>query len=189
MRCQAGYKTYAGLVATRRSSLSSRINWIPRISDDLHHVIPQAEMAACVKLSDLMDAFMWTSAAGPYENAAYVSRESGRIWLVTDFDDQGDDPPEDVDDESLYVPVPSKNELDLGRSLALAFVQQSLPESYELVRNFFARAGAYARFKDFLDERGRLEDWYAYETAGVHEALRGWAVENGLEIVKGPIEG
>lgn len=146
-------------------------------------------MATRVILSELMDAFDWTSATGPYENAAYVCRASGRIWLVTDFDDQGDEPPEDVDDESLYLPVPSKNELDLGRSLALAFVQQSLPDSYELVKGYFARAGAYARFKDFLDERGRLEDWYAYESAGVHEALRGWAVENELEIVDGPIEG
>jgi Uncharacterised protein family (UPF0158) len=146
-------------------------------------------MATRVKFSELVDAFDWTSTAGPYENAAYVSRASGRIWLVTDFDDEGEDPPEDVDDESLYLAVPSKSELDLGRSLALAFVQQSLPESYDLVKNFFARAGAYARFKDFLDEHGRLEDWYAYETAGVHEALRGWAAENELEIVEDPNEG
>jgi len=146
-------------------------------------------MTARVKLSELMDAFTWASAAGPYENAAYVSRASGRIWLVTDFDDHGEDPPEDVDDESLYLTIPSKNELDLGRSLALAFVQQSLPESYELVKNYFARAGAYARFKDFLDERGRLEDWYAYETAGVRDALREWAVENDVEIIEGPNEG
>ena len=119
----------------------------------------------------------------------FVSRASGRIWLVSDFDDQGVDPPEDVDDETLYLPVPSKKELDLGRGLALAFVQQSLPQSHELVKNVFARAGAYARSKDLLEKRGRLEEWYAFEATGVHDALRGWAAENELEIVEGANEG
>ena len=145
-------------------------------------------MSTRVKLSDLENAFNWASATGPFENAAYVSRASGQIWLVSDFDDQGDEPPEDVEDESLYLSVPSKNELDLGRSLALAFVQERLPEACERVQSFFSKAGAYARFKDLLEAHGRLEDWYAYEASGVRDALRAWATDNEIEIVEGPNE-
>jgi len=141
-----------------------------------------------VKLSELVEAFEWVSAVGPFENEAYVSRASGRIWLVSDLDDSGEDPPEDVGDESLYLSVPSKNELDLGRSLALRFVEEQLPESSERVKDFFARSGAYGRFKDLLQECDRLDAWYAYEAKGVEEALRAWASDNDVELVKDPGE-
>jgi hypothetical protein len=120
------------------------------------------------------------------ENA--IGRDSGQIWLVTDFDEGGDEPPEDVHDDSKYLSVPSKKELDLGRNLALRFADEALPNDYERVKGFFAKAGAYTRFKDLLDERGRLEDWYAYEKAGVQEALREWAADNEIEIEEGPHE-
>lgn len=142
-------------------------------------------MSTSVKLSELVDAYDWVSVDGPFENLAYVSRDSGKIWLVTDFDDGGgDEPPEDILDESKYLSVPSKRELDLGRNLALRFADEALPNEYERVKGFFAKSGAYGRFKDLLDERGRLEDWYAYEAAGVREALREWATENEVEIVE-----
>lgn len=81
-------------------------------------------------------------------------RKSGKVWLVSDFDDAGEDPPEDVDDDSLYLVVPGKTELDLGRHLALEFTTQELPDCSSEVKGFFARPGAYARFKDSLAERG-----------------------------------
>jgi hypothetical protein len=139
-------------------------------------------MSTRVKLSELIDAFEWVSVVGPFENLAYLSRESGRIWLVSDFDDAGDEPPEDADDETLYLMVPSKIELDLGRSLALEFTEQELPDCSREVRSFFARSGAYAKFKDLLAARGALEAWYAYEASGVERALRAWAAENDVEL-------
>jgi hypothetical protein len=148
------------------------------------NVIRQIEMTARVQLSPLLDAYEWASATGPYENAAYVSRESGQIWLVSDFDDMGEEPPEDAGDESLYVTVPNKNELDLGRNLALRFADEQLPQYASQIRGFFSKPGAYAKLKDLLDAQGVLEAWYAYESAGVQEALRAWAAENDLELVE-----
>ena len=148
-----------------------------------------AEMNTRVKLSELVDAFEWASATGPFENLAYVDRASGRVWLVSDLDDaieDSEDPPEDLQDESLYLPVPNKNELDLGRNLAFRFVQEKLPESYQLVRGFFSRPGAYGRFKNLLDDGGLLNDWYAYEKAGIEEALREWATYNDVELIIDP---
>lgn len=141
-------------------------------------------MSTRVNLSELLDAFEWVSAVGPFENLAYVSRESGQIWLVSDFDDAGDDPPENADDDTLYLMVPGKKELDLGRNLALEFIAHELPDCAGEVRGFFARPGAYAKFKELLAKRGLLELWYAYETSGVERALRAWAAENDVELVQ-----
>jgi hypothetical protein len=140
-------------------------------------------MSARVSFSELLNAFEWVSVVGPFENLAYVSRESGKIWLVSDFDDAGDDPPDDADDDTLYLMVPSKTELDLGRNLALEFTEQELPDCSLEVRGFFAKAGAYAMFKDLLARRDALEAWYAYEVSGVERALRAWAAENDVELV------
>lgn len=143
------------------------------------------EMNTPVRLSELLDAFEWVSAVGPFQNLAYVCRKSGKVWLVSDFDDAGEEPPEDVDDEALYLVVPGKTELDLGRHLALEFTTQELPDCSSEVKGFFARPGAYARFKDFLAERGALEAWYAFEAHGVEQALRVWAAQNGVELLEG----
>ncbi len=142
-------------------------------------------MSTRVSFSQLLDAFEWVSVVGHFENLAYLSRESGKIWLVSDFDDAGDEPPEDVDDETSYLMVPSKKELDLGRSLALEFIEQELPDCSREVRGFFARPGAYAKFKNLLAKRGALEAWYAYEASGVERALRAWAAENDVELEEG----
>ena len=123
-------------------------------------------MSTPVELTELINAFHWASTVGPFENEAYVCRATGRIWLISDFDDAGEEPPEDVGDESLYLPVPGKNELDSGRTLALRFVGMHMPESRERVRSFFAKAGAYARFKQFLDAAGPLDAWSLYESQG-----------------------
>ena len=153
-------------------------------SPDNADVIRQIEMTARVQLSLLLDAYEWASATGPYENSAYVSRASGQIWLVSDFDDMGEEPPADAGDESMYANVPNKKELDLGRSLALHFADEQLPQYSSQIRGFFSKPGAYAKFKDLLDAQGALEAWYAYESAGVQEALRAWAAENDLELVE-----
>lgn len=139
-------------------------------------------MTTRVRLAELLDAFEWVSAAGPFENEAYVSRQTGKIWLVSDFDDAGEEAPDDAGDESLYLTVPSKNELDLGRSLALEFSAKHLPERSAEIRGFFARPGAYGKFKGVLEAAGVLEAWYAYESNGIAQALRAWAAENDIEL-------
>ncbi len=78
--------------------------------------------------------------------------------------------------------MPHKNDLDLGRSLALRFVQEYVPDSYNLVYGFFRKLGAYARFKELLSRRDRLEAWYAYEAQAVQQALRERCEEHGLEL-------
>lgn len=78
--------------------------------------------------------------------------------------------------------MPHKNDLDLGRSLALGFAQEAMPQDYDVVRAYFNRSGAYARFKDLLGHRGPMERWFAFENEATREALLEWAAECGFRV-------
>lgn len=143
-----------------------------------------ATRIVAVNGDDLRSAFEWVSAGAPSENAAYVSIESGRIyWTSIANDVEEDDLPEDLEDASLYIAVPHKNDLDLGNRLVLRFVAQELPDDSGAVADFFRRRGAYARFKDLLHTRGMLERWYEFEERATEEALVAWCEENGIRCV------
>jgi hypothetical protein len=81
--------------------------------------------------------------------------------------------------------VPHKNDLGLGRRIALAFVDQELSDEYDTVAGFFGRRGAYSRFKALLHARGMLERWYEFENRAMEEALLTWCEENGIQPVDG----
>lgn len=92
--------------------------------------------------------------------------------------------PDDLDTSDRYIAVPHKNELDLGKNLALRFAAQELSESYEEVESIFQRKGAYGRFKQLLEMKGLLENWYGFEAEATEKALREWCAENGIQIVE-----
>lgn len=139
-----------------------------------------------VNFDDLLDAFEWVSAAMPFENAAHVSRVTGKVHWSSSVNDVEEELPEDIEDESIYLAVPHKNDLDLGRHLALRFVAERLPGDHEAVAGFFRQRGAYARFKTLLERRSQLEGWYAYEANAVEQALRTWSAENGIQLAPSP---
>jgi hypothetical protein len=91
--------------------------------------------------------------------------------------------PEDLETSDRYITVPHKNNLGLGRNLALAIVSQELPNDYDTVAGFFRRKGAYGRFKKLLASRGMLEAWYTFEENETMTALRGWCEENSIQLV------
>jgi hypothetical protein len=137
-------------------------------------------MSAVVKLAELVEAYDWVSGGEQFEAEAFVNRLSGEIVLVGVAEDEEETT--GLSDEALYVPVPSKRELDLGRSLALRFVRERAPELSPRAHQIFARRGAYSQFKSLLDATGLLGAWYEYEAAAIQEALREWAGENGLVL-------
>jgi hypothetical protein len=142
-------------------------------------------MRAHVYLSELLDAFEWVGGSGPFENTAYVSRESGRIFWATDTGDLVEELPEDVEDGTLYARVPHKHDLDLGKGLVFRFVEAHAADAYDQVRAYFAKRGAYARWKDLLEHRGQLEAWYSFEQEACEAALREWAESEDLDLVEG----
>ena len=139
-------------------------------------------MTTDVSLSDLLLALEWVSSAGQFEHEAVVSRATGKVHWQSESDELEEELPEDIEDDSLYIAVPHKNELDLGRTLALRYAEEHMPDSYDMVRGFFNKSGAYSRFKGALERAEKLDAWFAYEAAAIEEALRGWCEENGFKL-------
>jgi hypothetical protein len=139
-------------------------------------------MSVPVSLDDLLAAYEWLSAgeAAALDCEAYVSRATGAVhWLGEGVDEE---PPEDIEDGRMYIAIPHKSEFDLGRALALRFVEEHLPRSVEAVHGFFRKRGAYSHFKSLLAHAGQLEAWHEYERAATERALRDWCEENGLAL-------
>lgn len=135
-----------------------------------------------LKLSDLVDALEWSSAVGPVDTAAYISRRTGKIYWEGEEGILPDEPPSDVADESSYACVPHKRDLDLGHALVSDFAESQDPQMRDEVRDCFSRRGAYRRFKDLLDRRALLQAWYDHEQKAVERAIREWAEAEGFQV-------
>jgi len=135
-----------------------------------------------VKLEDLLAAYEWVSSS-PDDSEAFVSRITGNVHWSSSTIEFDEELPEDIDDASIYVRVPNKHDLNLGKNLALTFAEDRLADSYQTIANIFRQRGAYGRFKDLLERKGCLEAWYDYETKATELALREWAAEEGIPVV------
>ena len=136
-----------------------------------------------VKYDDLSMAFDFVSSARPMEHQAFVSLDTGAIYWITESGAiEEDELPDDLETSDRYIGIPHKNELDLGNSLALRFVEERLPDRYTDVVSFFRRRGAYARFKELLAAAGCLEEWYAFEAESTERALREWCKANEIHM-------
>ena len=136
-----------------------------------------------IRYDDLYLAFEFASSGLPTEHNAYISIDTGQIHWTSDWNPMEEEVPDDLETSDRYIAVPHKNELNLGRVLALRFVEQELPERYEQAHAFFRSRGAYARFKRLLEAEEVLEKWYKFEAEAVEKALRGWCAENDIQLV------
>nr|VFJ47899.1 MAG: Uncharacterised protein family (UPF0158) [Candidatus Kentron sp. FW] len=137
-----------------------------------------------IKFSDIREAFDFVSFGGEaMEHEAYLCLDTGHIYWYSDYADNEEEPlPDDIGDMEKYAAIPHKNDLDLGKPLVSRFTEEHMPEDYETVQTIFSGRGAYARFKDLLDARGMLKEWYEYENTATDEALFEWCEENDIEI-------
>ena len=134
------------------------------------------------KFKALLDAFDMVSFGQPMEQEAYLCRQTGEFYWHSEYWDNTEPLPDDIDDPEKYIAIPHKNDLELGKSLVFKFVDEFLPETVGDIENIFSRAGAYARFKDLLEHRGLLEQWYGYEEMARERALREWCVDNDVAV-------
>ena len=142
-----------------------------------------------IKYADLLDAFEFVSFGDPFESSAFICVDAGVIYCTSDTLELDEEVPEDLETSDRYIAIPHKNELNLGRDLALSFVDQALPNDYNTVAGFFRRKGAYSRFKQLLESRGVLNAWYLFETHAVEVALRQWCDENNVQLSPAQAEG
>jgi len=134
-----------------------------------------------VSFDDIENAFLFVSMDQQFMHNAYLCKETGEIFYTSEMGDS-DELPEDIDDPDKYITIPHKNELDLGKALVIKFTSEYLPEELDKVYSIFRRKGAYSKYKDLLERKGVLEDWYEYENEQQKAALKGWCQENNIEI-------
>jgi|SRR6056297_291584 len=135
-----------------------------------------------INYSDIEMAFMFDSMSFPCENYAYINKETGDTYYESEIGDS-DDLPDDLDENENYISIPHKNDLGLGRNLVFDFVAGNLPDEFEKVRSIFRSKGTYARYKDLLEYKGQLEDWYAFENNATERTLRQWCSDNDITVV------
>ena len=133
--------------------------------------------------SEIRNAFEFVSSGSRDENNAYVCKKTGVIYWTSTTLDLEEEVPKDLETSLDYVEVPHKNELKLGQSLALTFIDQTLPDEYNFVASLFRKRGAYRRFKDMLQYQGLLEKWYAFEQQASDDALLAWCEENEIKLI------
>ena len=134
-----------------------------------------------VDYSELETAFMFVSMSPPFEHYAYLNKETGETYYVSEIGDS-DELPDDLEENENYIAIPHKNDLNLGRNLVFDFVVNNLPDEFEKVRSIFSRKGAYARYKNLLEDKGQLQAWYEFEGNAIEKALRQWCEENAIKV-------
>lgn len=133
--------------------------------------------------SEIRNAFEFVSSGSRDENNAYLCKKTGVIYWTSTTLDLEEEVPKDLETSLDYVEVPHKNELKLGQSLALTFIDQTLPDEYNFVASLFRKRGAYRRFKDMLQYQGLLEKWYAFEEQASDDALLAWCEGNEIKLI------
>lgn len=134
------------------------------------------------EFKDVEFAFDFVSFGQPGEHEAYLNIHTGETYWYSEFGDNEEELPEDIDDENKYIALPHKNDLNLGKNLVLKFTYQYLPEEAEKIESIFHKKGAYSRFKSILEEKGMIDKWYEYENEAQENALREWCKLNGIII-------
>jgi len=131
---------------------------------------------------DLLNSFEFVSASHLGEHQAFLCRQSGVFLWHSEFVDDMDELPDDIDDAEKYVQIPDKRALDLGKRLMLDFARDFLPADFDEVRRIFSHKGAYARFKILLHRRKAVDQWYDFEAKATEKALKTWCELNSIEI-------
>ncbi len=80
----------------------------------------------------------------------------------------------------LLVYIPKTNDLDLGKQLVFNFASEKLSNAYGTVRGMFHHRGAYRKFKELLERKGKINEWHEYRLQKQEDALRAWCEENGI---------
>ena len=134
-----------------------------------------------VPFVDIESAFFYVSMDQKHINRALLCKQTGETYFISELGDS-DELPEDIDDPEKYIAIPHKSDLHLGKDLVIEFASSFLPQDVNKVEEIFSRRGAYARFKDLLQNRGMLNDWYEFENERVKKALKEWCWENDIHV-------
>ena len=127
------------------------------------------------------EAFFFVSDVQPFEHSAVVNRITGEVFNASEMAGHNEIPDE-AEGNDDYIWIPHKKDLNLGKPLVMDFIRGRCPDLYDEILDIFRRKGAYGRFKDLLERKGLLEEWYAFEEKETRERLLRWCEENGVVL-------
>ena len=127
------------------------------------------------------EAFFFVSDVQPFEHSAVVNRITGEVFYASEMAGHNEIPDE-AEGNDDYIWIPHKKDLNLGKPLVMDFVRGRCPDLIDPVMSIFRRKGAYGRYKDLLERKDLLEEWYAFEEEKTREALLRWCEENGVVL-------
>lgn len=133
-----------------------------------------------IKYDDLEMALEFSSSGEELGSSAYIDTVSGQVYFVSDVMDE--EYPDDIKESEKYILVPHKREIGLGKSLVIEFTEEYIPSKAGSIHRIFSSRGAYAAFKEILQDCGLLEKWYEYEKEATNKALLHWSKEVGLTV-------
>lgn len=135
-----------------------------------------------VTFSEIRDAFFFVNSDEYGLNIAIICKDTGQIFYRSESGTINEIDDEDELDCDEIIRIPHKNDLGLGRELALEFATEHLADEYQRVQRIFQSRGAYGRFKDLLEYKGLLQSWYDFENRREEEILRQWCVDEEIEL-------
>ena len=136
-----------------------------------------------ITIDAIENALMFTEDS-TIDSQVYVSLKTGRTYYISDYVDDEEEIPEDLYESDEYIQLPTKQELDLSKHLALDFANDHMPDYFNKVREIFSSRGAYGRFKDLLEYQDKLQAWYDYEEQATRTAIIDWCKVEGLELTE-----
>ncbi|MFC7421614.1 hypothetical protein ACFQNF_17260 [Iodobacter arcticus] len=138
------------------------------------------------KLSDIIDAIDFMSGDPNQSCEGFIHLESGNIYLRPKYLNAIDDIealPDDLDNDALYLPLPTKNDLGLGSQLPVCFAEEYAPDFYNEVQAMFRHKGAFGRFKDWADRHQLLAAWYRFEKESGEKEIKAWCHEYKISLI------
>jgi len=132
-------------------------------------------------VSEIEDAVYFVSMEPYGTNEAWVSLDTGEIFLLSGYGDS-DELPDDFEESDRYLPIPHKHDLDLGQQLVRDFTYSEAPSLARQVEEIFQHNGAYSRFKSVLASNGLLDKWHKFENERTANTVRDWCEEHQLPL-------
>lgn len=127
------------------------------------------------------DAFNYISEGQPGDRRAMVHRGTGKVFLESVKSEFDRIPPE-FDNDSDYLLIPSRQDLDPGKGLILEFFNTHAQSEVPQVKAIFARSGAFRNVKALMRSLQLLDFWHLYQEQRIEQLLRKWCQDNGLSL-------
>ncbi len=134
-----------------------------------------------ISFDDVYNAYEEAEFGQEYGARAYINAGEERVLFIpseaTASFEEIDNAERELESGG-WVEFPDKYELHLGTELVSRFAAEHLSnEDYRQVQRFFSHRGAYGNWKDFLEDRNLLNQWYEFSENAKIEVLKNWLTE------------